>query len=121
MHHLGQTIAGMDLLGAQGGCYFHHKAEKYNDRHIEIHVLVMICHTLSCLIFSLLLIFKIALAFWMYDHVFIMNKYSCILKGRVTHMTKTNTTQVLNKYPSTRDGRAPPPPIHPRPEPQYSE
>ena len=29
-----------------GGCYFHDKAEKY-ERHNEIHVVVMICHTVS--------------------------------------------------------------------------
>ena len=29
-----------------GGCYFHEKAEKY-ERHNEIHVIVMICHTVS--------------------------------------------------------------------------
>ena len=51
-------LAGMDLLGGecappwpwpggmQGGCYFHDKAEKY-ERHNEIHVIVMICHTVS--------------------------------------------------------------------------
>ena len=27
-----------------GECYFHDKAEKY-ERHNEIHVMVMICHT----------------------------------------------------------------------------
>ena len=53
-------ITGMDLLGGcggctppypwpggvQGGCYFYDKAEKY-ERHNEIHVIVMICHTVS--------------------------------------------------------------------------
>ena len=29
---------------------------------------------------------------------------------QVTHMTKKNTTQVLDEYPPTRAGRAPPPP-----------
>ena len=28
------------------GCYFHDKPEKY-ERHNEIHVIVMICHTVS--------------------------------------------------------------------------
>ena len=52
---------GMDLLGGgnaggappwpwpdgvQGGWYFHDKAEKYK-RHNEIHVIAMICHTVS--------------------------------------------------------------------------
>ena len=37
------------------GCYFHDKAEKY-ERHNEIHVIVMICHTVSDIMFSLLLI-----------------------------------------------------------------
>ena len=31
---------------SQGGCYFHDKAEKY-ERHNEIHVIEMICHTVS--------------------------------------------------------------------------
>ena len=54
--------AGMDLLEGggvrgvhtplaiarwgEGGCYFHDKSEKY-ERHNEIHVIVMICHTVS--------------------------------------------------------------------------
>ena len=33
-------------VGCRGGCYFHEKAEKY-ERHNEIHVIVMICHTVS--------------------------------------------------------------------------
>ena len=33
-------------VGCRGGCYFHDKAEKY-ERHNEIHVIVMICHTVS--------------------------------------------------------------------------
>ena len=32
--------------GAEGACYFHDKAEKY-ERHNEIQVIVMICHTVS--------------------------------------------------------------------------
>ena len=32
--------------GVKVGCYFHDKAEKY-ERHNEIHVIVMICHTVS--------------------------------------------------------------------------
>ena len=74
------VFSGMDLLGEVctplalarwvccRGCYFHDKAEKYNERHNEIHIIVMI---------SLLVI---ALALWMYDHVFIMKNYFC--KGR---------------------------------------
>ena len=82
----------MDLLGGGGGgagwarwgagrlCYFHDKAEKYNEWHSKIHVIVM-TYTVSeyCSIFSLLLI-----------------------------VTKANTTQVLDEYPPTRAGRAPP-------------
>ena len=33
-------------MGCRGGCYFHNKAEIY-ERHNEIHVIVMICHTVS--------------------------------------------------------------------------
>ena len=29
-------------------------------------------------------------------------------EGQVTHMAKTNTTEVLDEYPPTRAGRAPP-------------
>ena len=43
-------VAGMDLLRGGGfrggGCYFHDQPEKY-ERHNEIHVIVMICHTVS--------------------------------------------------------------------------
>ena len=51
----------MDLLGGAGGgggSNFHNKAKNYNERLNEIHVIVMICHTLSSLIFSLLLIVR---------------------------------------------------------------
>ena len=33
-------------VGCRGRCYFHDKAEKY-ERNNEIHVIVMICHTVS--------------------------------------------------------------------------
>ena len=32
--------------GMQGGCYFHNRAEIY-ERHNEIRVIVIICHTVS--------------------------------------------------------------------------
>ena len=54
----------------------------------------------------------------MYDHAFIMKNYS-YFEGEVTHMTTTNTTQVLDEYPPTRAGRAPPLPDHTGPIPGY--
>ena len=43
------------------------------------------------------IIFIIVLALLMYDdHAFIMQKLLQYFEGRVTHMTKTNTTQVLD-------------------------
>ena len=40
--------SGKDYWGGAGGggCCFHEKAEKY-ERYNEIHVIVMICHTVS--------------------------------------------------------------------------
>ena len=35
-------------------------------------------------------------------------------EGQVAHMTKTNTTQVIDEYPPTRAGKAPPLPDHAR-------
>ena len=37
-------------------------------------------------------IFIIALALWMYDHVFIVQKLLLYFEGGLTHLTKTNTT-----------------------------
>ena len=52
-------FSGMDLLvevctplalaiWVAGGCYLHDKAEKYNERPNEIHVIVMIFITANC-------------------------------------------------------------------------
>ena len=56
-----------DQMRCRGGCYFHDKAEKY-ERYNEMHVVVMICHTVSenLKIFSLQLI---ALALWIVGHL----------------------------------------------------
>ena len=41
----GEHLPSPGQMGCKG-CYFHDKAEKY-ERHNEIHVIVMICHTVS--------------------------------------------------------------------------
>ena len=40
--HTPQALVRWDA----GGCYFHNKAEIY-ERHNEIHIIVIICHTVS--------------------------------------------------------------------------
>ena len=42
------------------------------------------------------IIFIIALALWISDHAFIMQKLLQYFEGRVTHITKTNRTEVLD-------------------------
>ena len=69
----------------------------------------MICHTVSCMIFSLLLI---ALGLWMYDHAFIMENDSCILKSRWhTWLRLTQLKYLMSNLPP---GRALPLPDHAR-------
>ena len=69
----------------------------------------MICHTVSCLIFSLLLI---ALALWMYDHAFIMKNYSCILKGRWHTWLRLTQLKYLIKLSPYQSWQSTPLPDH---------
>ena len=63
----------------------------------------------SCMIFSLLLI---VLALRMYNHVFIMKNYACILKGRWHTWLRLTQFKYLMNNPPTRAGRTPPLPDH---------
>ena len=51
-------------------------------------------------------IFMIALAHWMYDHAssIVQKLVNQHFEGLVTHMAKTNTTQVLNLWSLQRAG-----------------